>query len=308
MKKQLATLVGSSLVIASALSFSTLDAYAKGGKPSNDSAGETTSLLCDAAGAGVAGFTSCLGPFDMKVTGNDVLGNGSGPLFDMLSKGAFGGITDWTFGGKQDAGASGATGGEGEELGFQWKETSEGQGTWSLAKATENLYADIVISLKTATSWSAYYIQKGTALSDFQNKLWNTLGVDLAGNGNNGKALSHASLFYANLEDRTPVVEEEPPIVDENPPIVEEEPPIVDENPPIVDENPPVVEEEPPVIELPPVENLPPLYQPPMEGVEIPDNNDQPEAVDIPEPSMMLGLGVVGALVGVRRRKSGNNQ
>ncbi|MDY6786340.1 MAG: hypothetical protein SW833_28115, partial [Cyanobacteriota bacterium] len=241
MKKQLATLLGSSLVVASALSFSTVEVQARPNRPGNDP------VLCDAANAGIAGFTSCIGSFDTKLTGNDVLGDGRGPLFDMLTNSAFGGITDWTFAGKQNAGEATATGGQGD-LGFQWTEASEGQGTWSLAGAAEHLYADVVISLKSATSWSAYYIAKGTELSSFQNMSWNTLGVDLAGNGKNGKGLSHASIFYANLETQTPV-NEQPPV--EQPP-VNEQPPV--EQPP-VNEQPPV--EQPPVNEQPPVEQPP---------------------------------------------------
>ncbi|MBD2580523.1 PEP-CTERM sorting domain-containing protein [Oscillatoria sp. FACHB-1406] len=290
MKKQLTTLVGSSLVIAGSLSLSTTGAKAANLTSSvleDFSSWNTSGQACDAVGSGMTAYTDCIGAFSTKSTANDVLGDGRGSLFDALGTGVFGGITNWAFGGKQDAGAktSGAT----VDYGFQWTENKEGSGIWSLTKAAENLYADVVISLKTATSWSAYYIQKGTALSDFQNLLWNTSGVELAGNKKNGKALSHASIFFANIETKTPVVTK--PVVNPTPVVTE---PVVNPTPVATE---PVVNE--PVVNTAPIT----FISEPMDGVEVPTNPEPVGPVDIPEPSMMLGLGAIGYLMGFYRRK-----
>lgn len=290
MKKQLTTLVCPSFVIAGALSFSATASQAANLTSTvleDFSNWKTGGQTCDAVGSGMTAYTDCIGSFSTRSTNNDVLGDGRGSLLNALGTGVFGGITNWTFGGKQDAGAT--TSGAAVDYGFQWAENKEGSGTWNLTKAAENLYADVVISLKTATSWSAYYIQKGTALSDFQNLLWNTSGVELAGNKQNGKALSHASIFFANIETKTPVVTE--PV--SNPTPASNEP--AGNSEPTPDE--PVATE--PVVNPSPIT----FISEPMDGVQIPTNPQPPEPVDIPEPSMMLGLGAIATLVGFRRRK-----
>jgi hypothetical protein len=170
------------------------------------------SRLCNAAGAGIVSatspatplYTDCIGSFDTRSTGNDVLGNGRGPLANALGTGIFGGITNWKFAGKSDASGALASGDTGSftNLGFKWTESSEGKGKWMFSNIPTQFNADLVISLKTATFWSAYYIKKGT-IANFNNAEfdWNTLGVDLAGNRRNGKALSHASVYYANFKE-----------------------------------------------------------------------------------------------------------
>ena len=171
---------------------SPFSSWTEGSRACNASLGATTAgILYNNTMA----YDACIGSFSTKSTGNDVLGDGKGPLLDALDSGIFGGITDWDFSGKSDS--SGSTVGD---LGFQWTEPKEGQGSWRFQNLKAGFDADLVVSLKTANYWSAYYIKKGT-ISDFSAATfdWNTLGVDLAGSKTAGKGLSHASVFYANV-------------------------------------------------------------------------------------------------------------
>lgn len=170
-------------------SSSPFSSWTTGDRRCNQALGTTTAgILYN----GSAAYESCIGSFDIKSTGNDVLGNGNGPLLTALNSGIFGGITKWSFGGK-----TGETTGD---LDFQVAGVgNQATGGWTFQNLPTGFNADLVISLKTATDWSAYYIKKGT-ISDFSTATlnWNTIGVDLNGKGNAGKDLSHAAVFYAN--------------------------------------------------------------------------------------------------------------
>lgn len=167
---KLNSLVLSALVTAGALSVIVPSANA-----ADCNKGTVTAL-------GLGGYTSCIGSFG----GNDVTHGGAGDaLYNKLVSGAFGGITEgWTFLEKVDEGKTGSV--------FNWSKTSEGQGTWNVSTP---LMGSFVVSLKAGNEWSAYYFENVDGKS-ITGGLWNTLGVSTAGNGRNGKALSHASIYY----------------------------------------------------------------------------------------------------------------
>ncbi|MBW4467550.1 MAG: hypothetical protein KME07_19155 [Pegethrix bostrychoides GSE-TBD4-15B] len=144
---------------------------------------------------GLGSFTSCNG----SNSGNDV--GAQGGLTNLLETGIFGGITSgWSLLEKVDLSGNAGTGSN-----LSLNQTSEGVGSWKVASAIKSSF---VLSLKTSTSWSAYYFDNsaGNAITE---GLWNTLGVSLAGSGNNGKGLSHATIYVAP-EPEKPVEVPEP--------------------------------------------------------------------------------------------------
>ena len=70
-------------------------------------------------------------------------------------------------------------------------------GKWSLNKAL--ISGTFVISLKSSTAYSAYLFKDIDFSKTGLEGIFNTIGVALDGSGNAGKALSHASLFVANV-------------------------------------------------------------------------------------------------------------
>jgi hypothetical protein len=183
-----------SLLAIGAISLSAAQASAKAEKPEKPAA----PVLCTAGTVTASGFgssTGCIGSFAGNDVTNGVPGGGDDPLLDQLTTGVFGGIANWTFLEKVDApGTAGSV--------FSWNETSEGNGTWNVSSA---ITSPFVLSLKAGNAWSAYYFaNNGTSIT---NGFWNTLGVALAGNGTNGKALSHASIFVASGQPPTRVPE-----------------------------------------------------------------------------------------------------
>lgn len=178
---------------ASALIFSYLlgassHALASGGKNKTQT-NTSSSSSANCASAGFT-FTSCVG----SISGNDVNRTYAPELNTFLNTSL--GSNNWTFGGKSDSEGSSVG-----ALGFTWTENTQGTGTWGLSSEYQNYTGDFVISLKAGNSWSAYYLND---VNNLQNIAWDTKGVALAGNGRNGKNLSHASIFYANLVNNTP--------------------------------------------------------------------------------------------------------
>jgi hypothetical protein len=179
-----------SLLVAGTVSLSAIEVSAKpDNKAPKQPAGPQSSQLANCMSgnvtAGLLAYTSCIGSF----SGNDVtdgaVGGGDDPLLDQLTAGVFGGLTNWSLLEKVDAPGNGSV--------FDWTETSEGDGNWSVSNP---ITSPFVLSLKAGNSWSAYYFANPSSLS-ITGGFWNTLGVALAGSGNNGRGLSHASIFVA---------------------------------------------------------------------------------------------------------------
>jgi hypothetical protein len=159
------------------------------------------SLSCDAGTVTAKGTngtsygaTKCAGTYQ----GNDT---GSGdPLLTLLKSGSlFGeeiGSWDWELSGKSDGG--------GGEFGLGAPETNSGE--WSLNTAIEGPF---ILSLKSSTSWSAYYFENLD--SAITGGAFDTLGVAVNQNNGKGKGLSHASLFVASKQfTDTPETQEVP--------------------------------------------------------------------------------------------------
>jgi hypothetical protein len=170
-------------------------------KDKNSSSKKTSTLTptvaCgDAFGLVTAGginYTDCKGPLQ----GNDV-GSGN-PLLTLLNDDDIFGDFNWVLGGKSDE----ANGGE-----FGLSVTGGDSGFWSVV---EEITTPFVFSLKSSTFFSAYFFDGIT--STFGGS-WNTIGVDLAGNGQFGKDLSHATLFVVDKGDTTNVAPSVPDITD----------------------------------------------------------------------------------------------
>jgi hypothetical protein len=132
--------------------------------------------------------TACAGSF----SGNDT-GSGN-PLLTKLNGGLFnvGSNVTWSQAGKSDDG--------GNSLGFT-AANGTNKGSWGLTSAFSSGLSSglstFVISLKSSTSYSTYLF-KDFDLSKGLTGVFDTIGVSLAGNGKQGRALSHASLFIAN--------------------------------------------------------------------------------------------------------------
>ncbi|MDX2097483.1 MAG: PEP-CTERM sorting domain-containing protein [Leptolyngbyaceae cyanobacterium bins.59] len=149
----------------------------------------SAATLCTDASVTANGFsyTACSGPLPGNDTGNQgtLLArlNGTGAfaptgLFDNIV-----GDRTWSLFGKSDA--SGDT---------VEADNGDAKGDWSVSGIT----GPFVLSLKTSTSYSAYLF---TGLTGTIQGLFDTIGVELAGQGNDptkGKDLSHASIFVAS--------------------------------------------------------------------------------------------------------------
>jgi hypothetical protein len=171
---QLRSLVGS-LVVAGSLLVSTSAQAAKPSAPTTQcDAGYVTAF-------GLGSASACVGSF----AGNDAQGDGSGALFEELSSGVFGGITDWDFVGKSDE--------DGGALKFDVDSNST-LGNWSVDSAISGPF---VISLKAGNSWSAYFFDSA---QDVLGGSWITDGVATNKQGV-PLGLSHATLFVADVPD-----------------------------------------------------------------------------------------------------------
>lgn len=146
--------------------------------------------------------TACRGPISGNDTGNGgTLGNllNQQNLFDQELAAV--GITGetWSLAGKSD---------ENSILNADKGEVSNSWLSFDSALNTNTF----VISLKTSNSYSAYlFTNYNWQAPNALEGIFNTIGVELNGNGKAGKALSHASLFVANVKTVTPPSVQEVP-------------------------------------------------------------------------------------------------
>jgi hypothetical protein len=142
----------------------------------------------------VESATQCVGVFQGN---NDVTNGGpADPATQIVSSGVFDGITDWTFSGKKDLPSGGTST---NVLGFSISPNQGNEtGTFSFSNNAINWsLTSLAISLKGSTSYSIYYIPKGTFTSAPTGLDWNTLGLQTGGNNPKpGPGLSHASVYY----------------------------------------------------------------------------------------------------------------
>ena len=144
------------------------------------------SVMCNVSNISLGGTaaTDCKGPFE----GNDT--GAQSTLLDDLNKGLFatnlGSNVEWTLYGKSD-----------ESNLFIQPDNGSNVGKWSLEQPLSS--GTFVISLKTSTAYSAYLFKDIDFSKTGLEGIFNTIGVALEGNGNAGKALSHASLFVPNV-------------------------------------------------------------------------------------------------------------
>jgi hypothetical protein len=145
-----------------------------------------TSVMCNVSNVSLGGTaaTDCKGPFE----GNDT--GATGTLLDDLNQGLFassvGSNVTWSLAGKSD-----------ESNPFLTADNGLSTGKWSLNKALSS--GTFVISLKSSTAYSTYLFKNIDFSKTGLQGIFNTIGVALDGSGNAGKALSHASLFVANV-------------------------------------------------------------------------------------------------------------
>jgi hypothetical protein len=144
---------------------------------------KTSTATCSVTDVSIGNTSAsaCKGAF----SGNDT---GGGTLLSELNNGLFNvGDATWNLLVKSD---------EADSFGFEAQNGSS-SGKWNLGKALGDGPTTFVISLKTSTAYSAYLFKdidfSKTGLQGF----FNTIGVALDGNGNQGKALSHASIYKA---------------------------------------------------------------------------------------------------------------
>ena len=179
MKNLFAGVITSSVVAASVLSLSALDANAATlAKTSDVTAGGVNATAVDGAN-----------------TGNDTGANSD--FLDELNGGLFGDYT-WQLADKSDS--------ESSIAGITLDMTGQGEtsGTWSITGLDDS--SPFVISLKASNKYSAYFFEAGSALEG----LWNTIGTSVNGQGN-AQAISHISVFVAsNQFTDTPETQEVP--------------------------------------------------------------------------------------------------
>lgn len=195
---KLYSLVASGLVFGM-VALSAAEASAKPGQ-GTQTGGQTSTPAANCSSGtvtafGLGSYTSCIGSNSGQDVTDGAPGGGEDPLLDQLTAGIFGGITNWSLLEKVNAPGTGSV--------LNWFETNEGNGTWQVKNPIKTAF---VLSLKTSTHWSAYYFDNSSKTA-VNGGLWNTLGVALAGNGQNGKALSHASIFVVPGNDQVEVPE-----------------------------------------------------------------------------------------------------
>jgi hypothetical protein len=168
------------------------------GGANNDNSKSVSSVLCSLNNISIGGTaaTDCKGPFEGNDTGD------KGTLLANLNNGLFNvgtNVEDWKLAGKSDEG--------GNSYGFTATNDSS-TGNWNLGKSSISNpltgLSTFVISLKTSTAYSAYLFKDIDLSKTGLTGVFNTIGVALDGSGNNGKALSHASLFIANYKTQPP--------------------------------------------------------------------------------------------------------
>jgi hypothetical protein len=143
----------------------------------------------------VGGATECIGSYlsNFGTYSNDVTnGDPSNLASKLLATGVFGGITDWTFDGKDDSTSSNPA----STLGFVANGLDATTGTFGFTSGIDWANTALAISLKAATRFSIYYIPKGTLAAGTTSINWNTLGVSVNPNNGNPRNLSHASVYF----------------------------------------------------------------------------------------------------------------
>ena len=148
-----------------------------------------TSVMCNVSNISLGGTaaTDCKGPFEGNDTGD------KGTLLNDLDNGLFassvGSNVKWTLDGKSD-----------ETNPFLSAANGLSTGKWSLKQPLSS--GTFVISLKSSNAYSAYLFKDIDFSKTGFEGIFNTIGVALDGSGKAGKALSHASLFVANVRSQ----------------------------------------------------------------------------------------------------------
>ncbi|HEY9837814.1 MAG TPA: PEP-CTERM sorting domain-containing protein [Vampirovibrionales bacterium] len=205
MKLNFSTVLGSTLVATGFVSM--MAAAPASAKPKIADEPPTSEILqsCTAGlelvGLGTILATDCEGAFEGNDTNSSFLTDlNSGSLFENYYDPA----VTWSLAAKSDDPGSWLTApGEEEEI---------SDGTWGFTLPSALNTASFILNLKAGNSFSSYLFK------DFNfngvtswSGVFNTIGVSLAGNGTEGKALSHASLYLASggstVPDPTPVPE-----------------------------------------------------------------------------------------------------
>lgn len=179
MKNLFAGVITSSVVAASVLSLSALDANAA-----------TLAKTSDVTAGGV-NATAVYGSNEGNDTGS------KSTFLSELNGGLFGDYT-WELADKSDEGSS--------IEGITLNMTGQGQttGSWSIDGLDNS--SPFVISLKASNSYSAYFFEAGSALDG----LWNTIGTS-TNKKDKAQAISHISVFVAsNQFGDTPESQEVP--------------------------------------------------------------------------------------------------
>lgn len=171
---------------ASLLAVGTVSLFA----PSASAAGLVSCSSGAVTASGFGDATACAGAFD----GNDT--GAQGTLLTKLNDeglfDSFVGDATWSLLGKSDDGS-----------GILTASNGLASGTWSLLTAITQPF---VLSLKAGNSYSAYLFDGTTPIT---SGTFETLGVSVNGRGN-AQALSHASIFIADVDDNGSVDVPEP--------------------------------------------------------------------------------------------------
>lgn len=185
MNTTLSKIIGSTL-LATGVAFSLVAAPTQAATLGKD--------LCSTSNISLGGVnsTACKGSFE----GNDT-GSGN-PLLTELNAGLFttefnsNQTVSWSSGGKSEAGQTGL-------FGFN-ADYDSAKGDWGFT-TTPPTFNTFVVSLKSSTTYSAYLF-KDYDWSKGLTGVFDTVGV--SANKGKGRALSHASLFVANVTTVTP--------------------------------------------------------------------------------------------------------
>ncbi|ERT06895.1 PEP-CTERM -sorting domain protein [Lyngbya aestuarii BL J] len=166
MKNLFAGVITSSVVAASVLSLSALDANAA-------TMAQTSDVT---AGDGINATA-----VDGANAGNDT---GNSDFIDRLNGGLFGNYT-WELADKSDEASSIP------DVTLNMTGQGETSGSWSITGLDNS--SPFVISLKASNSYSAYFFDAGSALEG----MWNTIGTSTNKKGK-AQAISHISVFVAS--------------------------------------------------------------------------------------------------------------
>ncbi len=191
MKSVFFKVVGSAtLATVTAVSFSAMPAYAKNGKGNAGGGGTTTLEQCSVDDIiGAINPINCAGAF----SGNDSQGNSWST--ELNDNDVFG-TESWTFGSKIDGGGSNSD--------F----SLSNNGATGTITFLQDIDYEFAVALKAGQGWSLYEF---AGASSGQTITYDTKGTALSGDGVNGRALSHASLYISDKSvDTTPEPQEVP--------------------------------------------------------------------------------------------------